>query len=82
MLRFAEPATVDPAAKAVGDRVKAEMERQSIRQRAVAKRLGMSQGAVSRRIVGAVPFDVAELEKLARLLDVPATYFLTDGVAA
>ena len=76
-MRVAEPATIDPAAKAVGDRIKAEMERQSIRQSAVAKRLGMSQGAVSRRIVGVVPFDVAELEKLARLLDVPVTYFLS-----
>lgn len=80
-MRVAEPPVVDPAARAVGDRVKAEMERQSIRQSAVAKRLGMSQGAVSRRIVGVVPFDVAELEKLARLLDVPVTSFLAEEAA-
>ena len=81
-MRFAEPATVDPAAKAVGDRVKAEMERQSIRQSAVAKRLRMSQPAVSRRILGLVPFDVSELEKLARLLDVPVTFFMAGEDAA
>jgi transcriptional regulator with XRE-family HTH domain len=80
-MRFAELATVDPAAKAVGDRVKAEMERQSIRQSAVAKRLRMSQPAVSRRIIGVVPFDVSELEKIARLLDVPVTSFLTADAA-
>jgi transcriptional regulator with XRE-family HTH domain len=80
-MRIAEPATVDPAAKAVGDRVKAEMERQSIRQSTVAKRLRISQPAVSRRIIGVVPFDVAELEKLARLLDVPVTFFLTEDAA-
>ena len=80
-MRFAEPVTIDPAAKAVGDRVKAEMERQSIRQSAVAKRLRMSQPAVSRRIIGVVPFDVSELEKIARLLDVPVTSFLTADAA-
>jgi len=78
---LADLATFDPAAKAVGDRVKAEMERQSIRQSAVAKRLRMSQPAVSRRIIGVVPFDVSELEKIARLLDVPVTSFLTADAA-
>jgi transcriptional regulator with XRE-family HTH domain len=66
----------DTAARAVGERVKAEMRRQSIRQTAVAVRLRISQQAVSRRLRGVVPFNVAELEQVARLLDVDPTDFL------
>lgn len=58
------------------------MDRQSIRQTTVAKRLGTSQQAVSRRIRGVVPFNVEELELIAVLLDVPATQFLNDATAA
>lgn len=78
-MRVAESPT-ESTAVAVGRRVKEEMDRQSIRQTAVAKRLRLSQSAVSRRLLGVVPFDVEELEILSSLLDVPTTVFL--GVSA
>jgi len=80
-MRVAEP-VAETTAQAVGHRVKAEMDRQSIRQTAVAKRLKKSQQAVSRRINGVIPFDVEELEIVARLLGVPVSSFVADEVAA
>lgn len=74
-MRVAETVT-RKTALTVGQRVKAEMGRQSIRQTAVAKRLGKSQQAVSRRLNGLIPFDVEELEIIAALLNVPATDFM------
>lgn len=80
-MRVAQSAT-GSTARVVGQRVQTEMDRQSIRQTTVAKRLGTSQQAVSRRIRGVVPFNVEELELIAVLLDVPATQFLNDATAA
>jgi transcriptional regulator with XRE-family HTH domain len=73
-MRVAEPVT--KTAAEVGERVKLEMDRQKIRQTTVAHRLRMSQQAVSRRIRGAVPFDVDELVEVARLLDVDPSTFM------
>jgi transcriptional regulator with XRE-family HTH domain len=73
-MRVAEPIT--ETAAEVGARVKREMDRQKIRQSTVGHRLGMSQQAVSRRIRGAVPFDVDELAVVARLLDVDPSIFV------
>ncbi|TDC26532.1 XRE family transcriptional regulator [Micromonospora sp. 15K316] len=70
-------------AATVGALVLAEMDRQHIRQTTVAVRLGISQQAVSRRIRGVVPFNVAELEQIAVLLGVPpATFFPSNAQAA
>lgn len=55
----------------VAGEVRAEMARQQINQQRVADALGFSRQALSRRITGEVPFDVAELEKIADLLGVP-----------
>lgn len=46
------------------------MARRRISQADVAAALGLSQAAVSRRLSGAVPFDVAELATIAAALDV------------
>lgn len=61
---------VNPFAESVGKRVRAEMDRQHIRQTTVARRLTISQAAVNRRLSGEIPFNVAELAAVARLLDV------------
>lgn len=51
-------------------------------QATVARHLGLSQGAVSRRLTGEVSFRVAELELLAELLGLhPATFFAS-GLSA
>jgi transcriptional regulator with XRE-family HTH domain len=67
---------VNPFAAAVGRRVRAEMDHQHIRQTAVARRLGISQAAVNRRLSGEIAFNVAELAAVARLLDVDICSFL------
>lgn len=47
------------------------MARHRISQTALGSALGLSQAAVWRRLRGEVPFDVAELEIVARTLSVP-----------
>lgn len=50
--------------------IRAEMSRRSVRQSALADRLGITQQAVSARLVGKVPFSVPQLEAVAELLEV------------
>ena len=45
----------------------------------MAKHLQVSQAAVSRRLLGVVPFDVVELEAAADLLQVPISALLNDA---
>lgn len=58
-------------AQRVAANVRAELARQRVSQGAVAQALGTTRQAVSRRLVGLVPFDVAELHTVAALLGVP-----------
>jgi transcriptional regulator with XRE-family HTH domain len=62
--------------------VRAEMGRQKISGAALAQTLGVSDMYVSRRLNGEVPFDLAELERVAAALSVPVTQFLPAEVAA
>lgn len=55
------------------------MKRQRISQQQVADLLGITQASVSRRLSGAAPFDVAEIQQVADLLGVPAAAFLQDA---
>lgn len=52
------------------------MGRKRLSQRQVAKHLGLSQGAVHKRLAGLTPFRLAELDDLARLFDVPVVSLL------
>lgn len=61
--------------------VRAEMARQRVSQAALAEHLGRTQQYVSRRIVGEIPFDVADLEKIAQYLRVPISRFVRDDIA-
>lgn len=61
--------------------IRAEMARRSVRQIALAKHLGLSQTAVSRRLNGETEFSVAELVAVAGLLGVPAASLLGDVAA-
>lgn len=65
-----------PDAETVGSRVRGLLAERKISQQTVANALGISKAAVSRRIAGEIPFNVAELGRLASLLDVPASRFL------
>jgi transcriptional regulator with XRE-family HTH domain len=69
-------------AASVAAEVRAHMARQQVNQQRIAEVLGYSRQAFSRRMTGEVPFDVAELEKIATFLNVPVTSLLAAGRAA
>jgi transcriptional regulator with XRE-family HTH domain len=56
--------------------VRAELGRQQKSASALAKDLGVSDMYMSRRLNGHVPFDLAEIEKVAAVLGVPVQQFL------
>ncbi len=60
----------------VAAEVRAELARQRMSGRRAAAALGWTPPYLSRRLSGDVPFDIADLTALARLLDVPASNFL------
>jgi cytochrome c556 len=61
----------------VAGEVRAEMARQNVRGTWMAKQMGMTQSAWSRRVTGDLPFDVDQLDRVAGLLDVPITRFIS-----
>lgn len=71
--------------EAIKDSISAEMVRQKISQRALARRLGVPQpylwSRLSRSDKAVVEFTPSELERIAEALGVPVTQFLT-GVGA
>lgn len=66
----------------VADNVRAAMARRRVTQNALAADLDMTQQALSRRLTGAVAFNVDELHAAAAALDVPVTSLLAEPVAA
>lgn len=64
----------------MGDEVRAALARRRLSQSDLGQHLGLSQAAVSRRLLGEVPFDIAELAAVAAFLDVPLDALT--GVAA
>lgn len=67
---------------AVAAEVRAEMARQRVSQQPIADALGMSRQALSRRLVGEIPFDVSELEQIANFLGVSVGRFWPAAVTA
>jgi transcriptional regulator with XRE-family HTH domain len=64
----------------VAAEVRAEMARQQLSGVRAARALGWTQNYISVRLRGTVPFDVADLIKIADLLEVPvSTFFETAG---
>jgi transcriptional regulator with XRE-family HTH domain len=70
--------SVDELNLAVAERVRVAMSGAGLSQRAIAEQLGVSQQWVSRRIAGRVAFNLAELARVANVLDVP----ISDLIAA
>jgi len=66
----------------VAANVRAEVARQDLSQQAVAELLGISQGAVSRRLAGRVDFSASELDTLARSMGIPVARFFIDTALA
>lgn len=57
--------------------VRNEMERKKIGQVALAELVGMSQSALSRRLLGHIAFDVTELDLIAQALRVPVSRLIS-----
>lgn len=64
----------------VADEVRGQLARHRITQTALAQdpRLRLSESAISRRLTGEIPFDVAELAAIAEILGVPMSTFVVD----
>jgi predicted transcriptional regulator len=67
--------------KRVAAAVRAEMARRNVTQQMLADQLGMTQAAVSRRLVGRVPFDAEELGRVAEYLGVPVSLLFGETAA-
>ena len=59
-----------------GKNVRAEMARAGVTQAALAKALGLSQAAISARLLGKTPFDINELTTIAEHLGVEVSVLL------
>ena len=62
--------TNNPAVERIAANVRAELARKGITQTDLALRLKKSQPFVSRRLSGSVPFNVADLDSIATVLDI------------
>lgn len=62
--------------KAPHSNVRAEMARMGVTQVQLAAHLDMAQAAVSRRLTGATPWRIDELQAVAAFLGVPVTTLL------
>lgn len=70
------------ASLAVAAEVRAEMARRQMTATEIARQLHRSRAFMSRRLNGEVPFDVAELEEIAKILGLPANHFFAKAAAA
>lgn len=77
MLHTSRVPTTLTAQRAAAE-VRAEVARQRKPQREIAEALGMSQTAVSRRLLGEVEFSLSQLTVLAEVLGVPLSAFIWD----
>lgn len=69
-------------AEIVSRHIRAEMVRNDKTQADIAAVLGLSQQAVSRRLVGKVAFELAEVVTLAEFFKVSVAHLLPSEVAA
>ena len=70
-----DPTQKDRLNEAIAAEVRAQLARRRLSGVRAARALGWTQNYISRRISGAVPFTVADLDALADLLEVPVTTF-------
>jgi transcriptional regulator with XRE-family HTH domain len=72
----------DPHAEAVAARVRAVLGELNISGAELARRVGVTQSYMARRLLGRYPFTATDLMNIAEEIGVPATRFLPDEVAA
>jgi transcriptional regulator with XRE-family HTH domain len=64
--------------EALTEEIRVQMARKKIKQAVVAKHLNISQSSMSRRLIGASPFTVDELYRLADLFGIDPRDLLPD----
>jgi len=67
---------ITTTAQQVGANVRAEAARRQINGSELARGVGLSQSAMSRRLVGSHPFTITELVLVADFLGLPIATFL------
>jgi transcriptional regulator with XRE-family HTH domain len=70
----------DDVKQRVAAEVRAEAGRRRVSQREIAAVLGISQGAVSKKMAGEVRFSVSDLLKLAEVWGVPLSRFASEEI--
>jgi transcriptional regulator with XRE-family HTH domain len=73
--------TADQRMQLVAERVRVELARRALTGASVARALGMTQRAFSRRYRGEVAFSVPELIAVAELLDLPLEILIGQDAA-
>ena len=67
---------LDPHTAAVAAQIRVVLDEADVSGAELARRMGVTQSYVARRLLGKTPFAVAELLRIAELLGVPATRLL------
>jgi transcriptional regulator with XRE-family HTH domain len=67
---------VDSEDLQIGSRIQAKLRARRCTRRTLASRIGMSEWALGRRMLGRVPFRTPELREVAEVLDVPLSELL------
>lgn len=77
---------VDDTGPALGRKtageIRAELARQQMSGSELARRLGMTQPYLSRRLTGEVDFRIGELERIAEVLGVPVAQLFPSAASA
>lgn len=68
--------SADDLTTQVANEVRAILARRRLSQQVVADAAGWSQSYLARRMAGRRPFDLADLDRLSEVLDVPVGEFL------
>lgn len=66
----------------VAAQIRAEMARRLVSASQLARDIGVNETWVRRRMQGKYAITMADLEQIARALDLPASFFIRDEVAA
>ena len=64
--------------KKIGLRIRAVRQEQGIKQKDLARKIGISQGALTNFELGRRKISLDWLARIARVLETPVSYFLTD----
>jgi transcriptional regulator with XRE-family HTH domain len=73
---------VKSSRETIARRVRVAMVEQDVTGIELARRLGVKQPYLSRRLTGTVEFRVTELQAIAKALDVPVGRLVPDGAPA